>query len=146
MSRLTIPCAKDCICLPVCMNKPGHDLFDCCKLLAAHWARYVSGVDVHRKLSMRRSRNFVGQLNKTLRATFMPLIYHEEMHNWNTGKKTHRDIMIFTDAHDIQHMPAKNVFYTLQEYYKIGIDLTKDIYTGHIVKDALASLSDRRFS
>lgn len=145
MSRLTIPCAKDCICLPICMNKKSHDLFDCCKLLAAHWYRYVTNNGVHRKLSMKRSNNFVHQMNKCLKQTFMPFIYHEETHNWNTGKVEYKDVMIFTDAHDVQHMVAKHVYYTLQEYSKIGINLELDLYVGNIIRKALTKIHHRSF-
>ena len=142
MSRLTIPCCQNCICLPMCLNRPAHDLFDCCKLLAGHWYKWIGDTNVHRKLGMRRAYNFTGQMNEVLKREFVPLIYHHKVTGYS-GKPIMKETTVFTDANDLKHMPAKDVFYTIQEYEKIGIKLFEDSCIGDIVLDAIGQIHRR---
>ena len=131
MSQQTIPCANSCICLPMCINKSMHDIFDCCKLLSSHWYKWVGHPQVHRKLAMKRGYNLVSQMNKILKRTFIPYIYHERIKT--SGKTINKEVRIFADALEVQHMPAKDLFYTIREYDKIGINLFADKYVGEII-------------
>jgi len=94
---------------------------------------------------MQRAYNFTTQMNKILKKEFVPFIYHDQLINRVSLKSEFRDIVIFADANQVQHMIAKNVSHTLLEYKKIGINLLSDKYVGQILRDSLDTVSDRTF-
>jgi len=81
-------------------------------------------------------------MNGVLRPYFIPFIYHHQaLRPIAEYKKRITDVIIFTDAEDIQHMTPKDLFYTLEEFEKIGINLLTDKHVGDIVVNALGAMN-----